>query len=345
MRQITVGIPVFNAMPYLPESLESILRQRHRDFEILVINDGSTDGSREYLGTVRDPRLRIVDQGHCGLTATLNRMLAEVNTPWLARHDADDVAYPDRLARAIEYISRYPEAGMFYSLAEYYPAASVGRVRITTGSPEKIRDLVKSGYVVAFCHITATLNVTRTKGVGGYRFDLYVEDIDLWWRMALRHDIRFIPEVLTRVRQNPQSVSSVNLQEQALNTVYVQYLLISHLWKREPLPYEEARKPLLKLFDRRRVEFRRHLRACNIELGRGNKCRAIAEAASAFLTSPAYLMRRLWDEYYPGRPITMGEPPALFRKYEKILWPKHAGTRCSDVEPFVQWRAGSISTP
>ena len=66
--------------------------------------------------SVRDPRLRILDQENRGITATLNRMLAEVGTPWLARHDADDVAYPHRLARAADYITRYPESGMFYSL-------------------------------------------------------------------------------------------------------------------------------------------------------------------------------------------------------------------------------------
>ena len=78
MRQITVGIPVFNAMPYLPDSLESILRQGFSDFDILVINDGSTDDSREYLRSVRDPRLRIVDQENRGVVAARNRMLAEV---------------------------------------------------------------------------------------------------------------------------------------------------------------------------------------------------------------------------------------------------------------------------
>lgn len=336
MRQITVGIPVFNAMPYLPESLESILRQSYSDFEILVINDGSTDDSREYLRSVRDPRLRVVDQENRGLTATLNRMLAEVSTPWLARHDADDVAYPHRLARAVDNISQYPESGMFYSLAEYYPAASVGRVHTTRGNPGEIRELVQSGYLLAICHITAILNVERAAAVGGYRFNLYVEDIDLWWRIALHYDIRFIPEVLTGVRQNLQSLSSVNLEEQALNTLYVQYLLISHLWKRKPLPYQEARIPLLKLFNQTRVNFRDHLRAFNIELGRGNKNRALVQAASAFFTSPTNFIRRLWDECSPRRAITVGEPPALFKKHEEVLWPNHAGNHCAPLEVAAQ---------
>jgi glycosyltransferase involved in cell wall biosynthesis len=334
MRKLTVGIPVFNAMPYLPESIESILRQSYSDFEILVINDGSTDGSREYLRSVRDPRLRIVDQENRGLTATLNRMLAEVSTPWLARHDADDVAYPHRLACAIDYISRYPKSGMFYSLAEYYPATSVGRHRTTRRNPGEIRDLVQSGYLLAICHPTVILNVERARAVGGYRFNLHVEDTDLWWRIALHYDIRFIPKVLTRYRQNLQSICSVNLEEQALNTLYVQYLLISHLWKRKPLAYEEARPSLLHLVDPRIVKFRNHLRAFNIELGRGNKNRAFVQAATALCTSPTHFMRRLWDECYPRRAITMGEPPALFKKHENILWPNHTRNSCASFEPL-----------
>jgi glycosyltransferase involved in cell wall biosynthesis len=333
MQQMTVGIPVFNAMPYLPESLESILRQSYSDFEILIINDGSTDGSGEYLRSVRDPRLRIVDQENRGLTATLNRMLAEVSTPWLARHDADDVAYPQRLARAAEYISRYPESGMFYSLAEYFPAA-VARFRTTRRNPGEIRDLVQSGYLLAVCHSTVTLNVERARAMGGYRFDLHVEDIDLWWRIALRYDVRFIPEVLTGYRQNLQGVCSANIEEQSLNVLYVQYLLISHLRKRRPLAHEDARKALLHVFNPRKVRFRKHIRAFNIELGGGNKKRALVEAAKAFFSSPTNFVRRAWDEYSPCRAITMGEPPALFKKYEDILWPNRAGNYCAPIEPL-----------
>jgi len=326
MRQITVGIPVFNAMPYLPESLESILRQAYRDFEILVINDGSTDNSREYLRSVRDPRLRVVDQENQGITAALNRMLAEVSTPWLVRHDADDVAYPQRLDRAVDYISKYPESGMFYSLADYYPSSSVGRFRTTKGSPGEIRALVQSGYLVPICHPTAILNVERTRAVGGYRFNLHVEDTDLWWRMALCYDIRFIPEVLTGVRQNVKSVSSTKIEEQALNLLYIQYLLISHLWKRKPLAYEEARQQLLHLFRPDKVRFRNHLRAINIELSRGHKSMAFVEAGRAFLTSPTNFMRRLWDECSPCRAITLGETPDLFKKHENVLWADNIGT-------------------
>jgi glycosyltransferase involved in cell wall biosynthesis len=321
MRQITVGIPVYNGMPYLPESVESILRQDYNDFEILIINDGSTDDSVDYLHSLRDPRLRILHQENRGLTATLNRMLSEATTPWLARHDADDVACPQRLRRAGDYIRQHPEAGMFYSFAGYYPAGSVGLFRTTRGTPTEITDLVRSGRLPAICHSTVILNVERAKALSGYRFNLHVEDIDFWWRIALHHDIRLIPEVLTQYRQNIQSICSTNIEEQTISILYVQYLLISHLEKRKLLSYEEARIALQQLHDPRKVIFRNHLRAFNMEMGRGNKTKALYQAVRACFTSPGSFARRLRDEYFPGGSIAMGESPALFKKYEDLLWP------------------------
>jgi len=320
MSRLTVGIPVFNAMPYLPESLDSILRQTHGDFEILVVNDGSTDDSREYLETIRDRRLRVIHQPNQGITAALNRMLSEATTPWLVRHDADDVAYPHRIARTVEFIERYPEAGMFYSLAEYYPKGSVAQFRTTKGSPEDIRKLVLAGYLPAICHPSVTLNAKRALSAGGYRFNLHVEDIDLWWRLALEHQVRFIPEVLVGFRQNLQSVSSTNLELQAVNTLYIQYLLLSHLWKSEPLPYDAARVALANLFDRRKLAFKTHIRAFNMAMGKGRRLDALCHLSRAMTTSPVDFSRRFFDEVWHRREIGLGEPPESFLKHKALLW-------------------------
>src|SRR5690348_8434037 len=95
---ITVGLPVHNAMPYLPEAMESLMSQQCSRFEILVIVDGATDGSLEYLRSLQGRpsmtwRLRVLTQENQGVTATLNRMLRECRTPWLVRQDADDVSH------------------------------------------------------------------------------------------------------------------------------------------------------------------------------------------------------------------------------------------------------------
>jgi hypothetical protein len=329
---ITVGLPVHNGMPYLPETMESLLAQTYSEFEILAIDDGSTDSSLEYLRSVRDPRLRVISQENRGITGALNRMLAEVKSPWLARHDADDVAYPPRLARTVEHIQAHPDAGMFYSLAEYYPIGSFGRFRSTRGTPEQIRELVLSGYLPAICHPTVTLNVAKVVGIGGYRFNLHVEDVDLWWRMALRHDIRLIPEVLVGFRQNVQSVSSKNLATQAVNYLYIQYLLLSQLRGVQPLGCDEVRSILMSMHDSGRFEFKTHMRAFNMELGKGNEVKALYRAARAFAASPSAFLRRTLDEFGRERMVHGGEPMAMFVKYEKELWPAARVEDSSELE-------------
>src|SRR5262249_1683593 len=155
--------------------------------------DGATDGSHEYLETIHDPRLRVLSQPNRGLTATLNRMLHEVKTGWLIRQDADDIAYPTRIERIRKAISKYPDGGMFYSFARYYPSdRSLGFFRCSRGSPQQLRKIVQSGYLLSICHPSVALNVEKTLAVGGYRELPYAEDMDLWWRMALRHDIHLI---------------------------------------------------------------------------------------------------------------------------------------------------------
>lgn len=318
---LTVGLPVFNGMPYLPEAMNSLLSQTYADFEILVVDDGSTDDSLAYLHSIRDSRLRILTQENAGITATLNRMLREVRSPWLARHDADDVAYSNRLARTVQEMEIFPDSGLFYSLAEYYPDRSLGRFRSTRGTPSQIRDFVRKGYLPSFCHPSVTLNVAKATAAGGYRFNLHVEDIDLWWRMALKHDIRCIPEVLVGFRQNVESVSSNNLPDQIVNGLFIQYLLLSHLRGLEANPIDEVRPALAELIDRRQLRCKEHLRAFNIALGRGHVRAAIREGASALLASPRAFFRRGFDEILSGRTFGFGEDPARFSYFTSEFWP------------------------
>jgi glycosyltransferase involved in cell wall biosynthesis len=326
-KQLTVGLPVYNAMPYLPQTLESLLRQTHEDFELLVIDDGSTDGSLNYLNSVKDRRLRVVSQENRGLVATLNRMLAEAKTPWLVRHDADDLAFPERLALTMDAIGRNPDAGMFYSLARYCQDGRVfGTFRTTNAGAQELSSLTRAGYLLAICHPTVTLNVAKTLSVGGYRFNLHVEDIDLWWRMALNHDIHLIPAATVAVRHNASSVSAKNFERQCTNTLFVQYLLLSHLWNLVPLPYEEASVRLSGLVNRRQVRFRENTRLTNISLSRKRYLSAAKHAALALGASPSHLMKRVLYEFRPESAVVNGENPKRFLENKDLLWPALART-------------------
>ncbi len=108
---ISVLMSVYNGMPYLPKSIESILNQTHGDFEFIIIDDGSDDSSAEVIRNYaqQDRRIRFISQDNIGLTRALNNGLKEVKGKYLARMDDDDIALPDRFEKQYEFMEKNPE--------------------------------------------------------------------------------------------------------------------------------------------------------------------------------------------------------------------------------------------
>lgn len=321
---LTVGLPVYNGMPYLPEAINSLLAQERCDFEILVIVDGGTDASLEYLRSIQDPRLRILTQGNQGVTATLNRMLLECRTRWLIRQDADDVSHSQRIARLLTAIESKPESGMFYSLANYHPRGrAIGSFRCSRGTPQQLTDIVREGYLLSICHSTVALNVEKTLRLGGYRVGMHNEDADLWWRMALAYEIQCIPEELVGFRQNTSSVSSRNLVAQMVASLYVQYLLLSHLTRRGPQPFNHIREQLEAFVSPVKLRAKEHLREFNMQMARRKYFRAAAAFSAACAASPGYVLSRLYDEFASScqrRPVVNGISPKFFFEHTEVFW-------------------------
>lgn len=317
---ITVGLPVFNAMPWLPEAVESLLRQTHSDFEILAIVDGGTDGSLAYLRSVDDARLRVVVQANAGVTATLNRMLRETRTPWMVRQDADDVSYPQRLEKLMDAIRRYPEAGLVYSLADYHPRERcAGRFRCSRGTPGELRSIVERGYLLSICHSTVALDVEKALAVGAYRMDIHAEDADLWWRMARQFEVRCIPEALVGFRQNAQSVSARNAEQQQVAGLYVQYLLLSELWALRPRPLADVARTLMEFLRPSSLAAKESLRQWNMHWAENRTLEGLGALALAIWQSPGYVGRRVRDEFRGGA-IANGVAPRLYLERKEMLW-------------------------
>jgi len=319
---LTVGLPVYNSMPYLPEAVESLLAQTCKHFDILAIVDDCQDGSVEYMESIRDPRLRILRQPKSGLTPTLNRMLREVKTPWLVRQDTDDVSYPNRIERLLEYVGNFPDAGVFYSLADYHPKDQcVGQFRCSRGTPEELRKLVQSGYLLTLCHTSVVLNVEKALAVGGYRKEVYVEDADMWWRMALDYDIRFIPETLVGFRHNPNQSTSRFMIPQMVHGLYVQYLLLSRLWSLEAQSAERVEGKLESMISATDMRSKAQLREFNICLSEKKYLEASLAAFRSFFASPSFFTRRLIEEFNLSGSITNGVNPKLYLNRKAEFWP------------------------
>ena len=319
--QFTVGMPVFNAMPFLPEAVESVLRQTYPHFELLIISDGARDGSLDYLRSLRDKRIRVIFQANRGLTFTLNRMLEEARTPWLARLDADDVACPERLAVVARALEVQPAAGMFYSRAAHYGHLhAVSAARTSEGTPAQLWQLTRTGYLLAIVHSSVVLNVSKARALGGYRFDLHIEDLDLWWRMALRHGIVFIPQVTAQYRLRAESLCLSRLRTLSANTLFAQYLLLSELWGLEPQPYKAVIGALEDLVDKKRLAYREQMWRAGAHLGAHRYRQAAPHLLKAATHAPCHFLRRVAYPFRASGVVRVGTGPWRFRRMARQLW-------------------------
>src|ERR1019366_340716 len=128
MPKVTVLMPVYNAMPFLPMAIESILAQSLLAFELLIVDDGSTDGTCAYVESLHDYRIRVLRRTHEGLGATLNAGLELCNSEYIARMDGDDVMHPHRLEAQLEYLVSNPNVCMVGSQVELLVGTPTGVV-------------------------------------------------------------------------------------------------------------------------------------------------------------------------------------------------------------------------
>jgi glycosyltransferase involved in cell wall biosynthesis len=214
-------MPVHNALPYLDEAVQSILDQSFADFEFVILDDASTDGSRERLKqwAAKDRRIRIIAaESNLGPAGSSDRVARAALAPIVARMDADDVSHPKRLARQIDVLEQNPPVGL---VASFYDVMDSQGRRIRAA--ESWRAMRRSPFV-PFAHGTIMYRKSLYERVGGYRAECeYWEDQDLIARMALESEIRIIPETLYRVRQSTVSTraaSSLDRVERAVDLMY-----------------------------------------------------------------------------------------------------------------------------
>jgi glycosyltransferase involved in cell wall biosynthesis len=204
---VSVIMAVYNGEPWLGEAVDSVLGQTFADFELIVVDDGSTDGTPGILEQRRDRRITVLHQSRGGQTAALNRGLRSANAPLLARLDADDVALPDRLARQVGFLSAHPEVGLLGSACrEISPAGTVVRTVTPPGEDAVIRRrLIRAN---PFIHSSVMFRRTVLDAAGPYDESFAVaQDYDLWLRMSCVTRLANIVEPLVLRRLAPGRLS------------------------------------------------------------------------------------------------------------------------------------------
>jgi glycosyltransferase involved in cell wall biosynthesis len=205
---VTVLMPVYNNAPYIKDAVGSILSQSMTDFELLVIDDGSTDGSAEVLEAFRDPRLKVARNAeNLGVARTLNRGLDMARGDYVARMDGDDISLPRRLERQVDFLENNPDVGVCGTWAEYFGEGRPFTARYPTGAQCVSASMLFSN---PLAHGSVMIRF-RFLEEHGLRFDEKVEaaqDFDLWARCRGKFDIDNLPEVLLRYRVHGMSVTS-----------------------------------------------------------------------------------------------------------------------------------------
>lgn len=216
--RISVVMPVYNGERGLAATLDSILSQSLKDFELIVVDDGSTDATPEILGRCRDRRLRVLTQENRGLTRALIRGCEEARGGVIARHDCGDRSQPDRLARQLAILDAEPDVVLVSCHTRYeapggetlYIAAGDGETvqqSLLHDGPDSIRGLSHHG--------SAMFRRDTYLRAGGYRPQFRVaQDLDLWLRMAPIGRIAFVPEVLYEATMDATAISARNRLEQ-----------------------------------------------------------------------------------------------------------------------------------
>ncbi len=216
---ISIIMSVFNGGRHLYAATQSMLDQSFRDFEFLILNDGSTDDSSSVLRqfATRDARIKLIERENRGLVASLNELVIAAKAPLLARMDCDDISTPQRLEKQITFMRAHPEVGVLgtntheleddgrmLNCVDFHPTtAAQVTVALEHGPP--------------LCHPSILMRTDLVRAAGGYREAFrHAEDYDLWLRLSEVTDLVNLPDRLLLYRRSVGQISQKYRYAQSL---------------------------------------------------------------------------------------------------------------------------------
>jgi glycosyltransferase involved in cell wall biosynthesis len=233
MPKVSIIIPAFNCERYIRQAVESVLCQTERDLELLVVNDGSTDGTLSMVNALagKDRRIRVISQANSGKPAIArNRGIRDASGEFISFLDADDLFYPRKLEKQLRVFRQYPHLDLvFHDVKNLYHNGETARGSYFGRAEFQARfsDYVsreRSGvylcngnfynFMSAHCTTLAIQNVmvrrsTLHTQTTWFPEDMAIgEDIDLWFRLALTNSMAFIMEPLSYYRRHDSNITN-----------------------------------------------------------------------------------------------------------------------------------------
>ncbi|MGI6328194.1 MAG: glycosyltransferase family 2 protein [Dethiobacteria bacterium] len=226
---VSIVMAVYNGQEYLQDAVDSILRQTYTSFELIIINDASTDRTKEILGLIADKRVKVIHlKENRGAAFALNLGISQAKGKWIAVHDADDLSYPYRIEKQIDYLKQRRNlvaAGSFIECIpgrnDYIPQQNLGGLenlinRVQTSEEIKL-ELFRT---CPLTHGTMIYSKKAFTSLGKYNPVLKISyDYDLWTRLITAGNIEKVPEKLYKYRMHSNSLTTKN-QLQNINEMF-----------------------------------------------------------------------------------------------------------------------------
>ncbi|ALF52922.1 glycosyl transferase family A [Nostoc piscinale CENA21] len=208
MPKVTVVIPAYNAMQFLPETVESVLAQTFSDLELLIVNDGSSDNIVQWANNITDERVKLISQENQGVSAARNTGIMQSNGEYLAFLDADDLWKPTKLEKQILRFEEYPEAGLVYTWTHLVDtfAKPINRVLASRLEGNVWKQILVANMIGNGSSAMVRRSCFQTVGL----FDPELSgaaDRDMWIRIAVHYPFAVVKEPLTLWRQHTNSMS------------------------------------------------------------------------------------------------------------------------------------------
>lgn len=226
MPRVTVLMPTYNVAPYVREAIDSVMQQTYRDFELLVIDDCSTDNTVEVVRNIDDPRIYIVqNEKNVGLAENLNRGLSHITTEYVARMDGDDIAEPRWLEREVAVLDSHPEIGICSGGFERF-----GTVKSLVRFPEHHEDCMAN--MLFECSVivpTFRMSLYRNHGLRYSTEAFPAEDYRFWAECLRVTKIYNIQETLFHYRMHSTQICTARRKEQQHKVAQVRRYMLEWL--------------------------------------------------------------------------------------------------------------------
>lgn len=227
---LSVLMSAYNSDDYVGRTIDSVLNQSYKDFDFIIIENGSTDNTREVIRRYSDPRIKVIElDENIGLSGALNLGLKQSESRWIARIDSDDLWTEEKLEKQMHFLMQHQDYCLLASWVDYIDAndKKIGESREPLIAWEPVKAKYDANKAVVFCHSSIIFDRVDVMSVGGYHKQFWpTEDADLWNRLIEKgKKMQILPYPLTLYRIYDGGNSITKLRQMNLMFRYTKYCM------------------------------------------------------------------------------------------------------------------------